>query len=254
MDKTGKLAAGKSPSFKQIGQWPAGSRMEGCLWFFDAMVSQRRFDASRFVHLGPQTQARQDLWPGIPRRGRSPSAADADIAIWDPKKKVAISDPHGQGSLGLYAVGRAHPSRDGPVHRAATRRGPYVENNDIVAKAGSGRFLPRPGRAAQRRPLGSLPHRNSIHARTFRPSSVDEFRRSRNVNHGAFTREIAGGRHRRFDNRHDAGSKPAGLLASTSRRPRFREIGSGVFLAQQQSRSPGRIRPVPGPGAPRVPN
>src|SRR5262249_54384920 len=47
-DATGKLAAGTSPSFKQIANGMPGLQARLPL-LFDAMVSQRRFDANRFV-------------------------------------------------------------------------------------------------------------------------------------------------------------------------------------------------------------
>jgi len=148
MDKTGKLAAGKSPSFKQIANGLPGLEWRLPL-VFDAMVSQRRFDASRFVTWTATQPAK--IYGLHPKKGSIAVGADADIAIWDPKKKVAISDRMVKDRSGYTPwVGRT--IKGWPV--TVLRRGAViVENNDIVAKAGSGRFLPRPAGSAAT-PLG----------------------------------------------------------------------------------------------------
>jgi dihydropyrimidinase len=142
-DKTGKLVNGKKSNFKQI---PNG--LPGLQWrlplVFNEMVSNGRFDASRFVAWTATEPAK--VYGLHPKKGSIAVGADADIAIWDPKKKVAITDRMVKDRSG-YSPWSGRTIQGWPV--TVLRRGQViVENNDIVAKAGSGRFLPRSAGAA----------------------------------------------------------------------------------------------------------
>src|SRR5215467_3901411 len=87
-DATGKLAAGTSPSFKQIANGMPGLQARLPL-LFDAMVSQRRFDANCFVAWTATEPAK--IYGLHPKKGSIAVGGDADIAIWDPKREVTIS-------------------------------------------------------------------------------------------------------------------------------------------------------------------
>lgn len=144
MDKTGKLAAGKNPNFKQIA-----NGMPGLMWrlpmIFDAMVSKGRFDANRFVAWTATQPAK--IYGLHPKKGSIAVGADADIAIWDAKKKVTIADSMVKDRSGYTPwVGRT--IKGWPV--TVLRRGEVIADGDkLTAKPGSGRFLARPaGQAA----------------------------------------------------------------------------------------------------------
>src|SRR6266513_1105198 len=79
-DETGKFAAGKAPNFKQIPNGMPGLQARLPL-LFDAMVSQRRFDANRFVAWTATAPAK--IYGLYPRKGSIAVGGDADIAIWD---------------------------------------------------------------------------------------------------------------------------------------------------------------------------
>jgi dihydropyrimidinase len=145
MDKSGKLAAGKHPDFKRIA-----NGMPGLQWrlplVFDAMVSKGRFDPSRFVAWTATEPAK--IYGLHPKKGSIAIGADADIAIWDPKKKVAITDRLVKDRTG-YTPWAGRTIRGWPV--TVLRRGTViVEDDTVTAKAGSGQFLPRLAGAAGR--------------------------------------------------------------------------------------------------------
>src|SRR6266536_1324042 len=88
-DETGKFAAGKAPNFKQIPNGMPGLQARLPL-LFDAMVSQRRFDANRFVAWTATEPAK--IYGLHPRKGSIAVGGDADIAIWDSNQSVTFGD------------------------------------------------------------------------------------------------------------------------------------------------------------------
>ena len=150
LDKTGKFAAGKNPTFKQIA-----NGMPGLTWrlpvIFEAMVSSGRFDASQFVAWTSTNPAK--IYGLAPKKGAIAIGADADIAIWDPKKRVRIADSMVKDRSG-YTPWAGRTVKGWPV--TVLRRGAVIVDGDAFsAKAGSGRFLARQAGAAAA-PLGRL--------------------------------------------------------------------------------------------------
>src|SRR5256886_1208151 len=88
-DETGKFAAGRDPNFKQIPNGMPGLQARLPL-LFDAMVSQRRFDANRFVAWTATEPAK--IYGLHPRKGSIVIGGDADVAIWDPNQSVTFGD------------------------------------------------------------------------------------------------------------------------------------------------------------------
>src|SRR5437868_12278304 len=88
-DDTGKFAAGKQPNFKQIPNGMPGLQARLPL-LFDAIVSQGRFDANRFVAWTATEPAK--IYGLYPRKGSIAVRSDADIAIWDPNQAVTFGD------------------------------------------------------------------------------------------------------------------------------------------------------------------
>lgn len=139
-DDTGKLRAGPNPSFKQIANGMPGLELRLPL-LFDAIVSKGRGTIERFVEWTSAAPAR--MYGLNPRKGDIAIGADADICVWDPKKKVTVRDEdvHDNTRYTPY-VGRT--IEGWPV--TVLRRGAVlVENGKLAAsaKAGSGKFLPR---------------------------------------------------------------------------------------------------------------
>src|SRR5215213_3529328 len=138
-DATGKLRAGPNPTFKQVANGLPGLETRLPL-LFDAMVSKGRLGVERFVELTATAPAK--IY-NLQDKGSIVIGADADIAIWDPKASVTLSDRliHDRTGYTPYA-GRTVQGWPGVVLR---RGQPIVENGALHAEPGSGRFLPRAG-------------------------------------------------------------------------------------------------------------
>jgi dihydropyrimidinase len=147
-DETGKFAAGKAPSFKQIPNGMPGLQARLPL-LFDAMVSQGRFDANRFVAWTATAPAK--IYGLYPKKGSIAVGGDADVAIWDAKEAVTFGDAMVKDRA-AYTPYAGRTVKGWPT--VVVRRGAViVEHGELDADPGSGRFLPRAaGWAAQ--PLG----------------------------------------------------------------------------------------------------
>jgi dihydropyrimidinase len=147
-DSTGKLAAGAKPTFKQIA-----NGMPGLQWrlpmVFDAVVSKGRASLNKFVAWTATEPAK--IYGLHPKKGTIAIGADADIAIWDPNKTVAIADSMVQDRSG-YSPWTGRSITGWPV--TVLRRGAViVDNGNMLAAAGSGQFLARAAGAAAK-PVG----------------------------------------------------------------------------------------------------
>ncbi|HEX8168495.1 MAG TPA: dihydropyrimidinase [Beijerinckiaceae bacterium] len=145
-DETGKLRAGPNPTFKQIANGLPGLEWRLPL-LFDAMVSKGRLGVEKFVELTATAPARIYNLPG---KGSLGIGADADLAIWDPEKRVTLGDAavHDRAGYTPYA-GRT--VQGWPV--TVLRRGEVVvADGALCAAPGSGRFLPRTGGPAAEPP------------------------------------------------------------------------------------------------------
>ncbi|HLB83382.1 MAG TPA: dihydropyrimidinase, partial [Steroidobacteraceae bacterium] len=88
-DKTGKLMGGKNATFKQVPNGMPG--YEGRLpMVFNEMVSNGRYDVTKFVEWTSTNPAK--IYGLYPRKGTLAIGSDADVAIWDPKKRVTFAD------------------------------------------------------------------------------------------------------------------------------------------------------------------
>lgn len=142
-DNTGKLRFSSEPDFKQIVSGIPGIESRLPL-MFDAIVSKQRFPVSEFVRWTATEPAR--IYGLHPKKGTIAIGADADIAIWDPDKKVSFADAdvHDGARYNPYC-GRS--VQGWPV--SVLRRGEIlIEDGVFKASAGSGRFLARAAGAA----------------------------------------------------------------------------------------------------------
>ena len=115
------------------------------------MVSKGRLGLEKFVELTATAPAR--IYNLDRAKARCAIGADADIAIWDPQKRVTLTDAavHDRAGYTPYA-GRT--VQGWPV--TVLRRGEaIVADGSLRATPGSGRFLPRTGGAAAE-PAGRL--------------------------------------------------------------------------------------------------
>ena len=148
-DETGKLIAGPSPSFKVIPNGVPGIEARMPL-LFDAMVSKGRLGLSKFVEVTATAPAR--IYNLHPRKGSIAVGADADVVVWDPKRKVMIADGamHDRTGYTPYA-GRTVTGWP----EAVIRRGETVVRDGRLCAAGGCRADFCRARAAPRRPHAS---------------------------------------------------------------------------------------------------
>jgi dihydropyrimidinase len=140
MDETGKFAAGETASFKEIANGMPGLELRLPI-LFDAMVSQGRLGLEKFVELTATAPAR--LYGLAPRKGDILPGGDADLVLWDPEREVRIEQGPRADNAG-YTPFAGRTVRGWPT--MALRRGEViVEDGELRAAPGSGRFLPRSG-------------------------------------------------------------------------------------------------------------
>jgi dihydropyrimidinase len=149
-DETGKLRAGPAPNFKQIANGLPGLELRLPL-LFDAMVSDGRLGLEKFVELTATAPAK--IYNLHPRKGSIAIGTDADIAIWDPNRRVTIADDM-MHDLAGYTPYAGRTVRGWPV-TVVSRGRVIVDNGRLSAPPGSGRFLPRSGGEAAK-PTGRL--------------------------------------------------------------------------------------------------
>jgi dihydropyrimidinase len=147
-DKSGKLMAGKKPNFKQIPNGMPG--LEARLpVVFDEMVTNGRFDVNKFVAWTATNPAQ--IYGLYPKKGTIAIGSDADIAIWDPKKRVTFQDKTVKDRAG-FTPWKGRTVQGWPT-TVLLRGDVLVSDEKLHAKPGSGKFLARKaGKAAE--PLG----------------------------------------------------------------------------------------------------
>ncbi len=149
-DESGKLAAGPEANFKQIANGIPGIELRLPLLFSEG-VAKNRIELERFVELGCTNPAK--IYGLHPRKGTIAIGSDADLAIWDPEKTVEITDATTHDRTG-YCPYAGLTVTGWPVTVLA-RGEVIVDEGELLAERGRGRFLPRAaGIAAE--PLGRL--------------------------------------------------------------------------------------------------
>jgi dihydropyrimidinase len=115
------------------------------------MVSRGRLGLEKFVELTATAPAK--IYNLHPRKGSIAVGADADIAIWDPDRRVTVSDEMMHDRAG-YTPFAGRTVQGWPV-TVLSRGRVIVESGKLSASPGSGRFLPRSGGEAAK-PAGRL--------------------------------------------------------------------------------------------------
>ena len=148
-DETGKLRAGPNPTFKQVANGLPGLEVRLPL-LFDTMVSKGRLGLSKFVELTSTAPAQ--IY-NLPKKGSIAIGNDADIAIWDPVRKVTLTDEMMHDLTGFSPFsGR---TVTGWPEKVLLRGRVLVDGNTFTSKPGEGRLMLREGgRAAT--PSGKL--------------------------------------------------------------------------------------------------
>jgi len=146
MDASGKLPKGDKTTFKEMANGVPGLELRLPL-LFTYGYKQKRISLEEFVNL---TATRHAQTYGLyPRKGTIAVGADADIAVWDPEKKLVIEQT--RDNVG-YTPYKGRSLTGWPV-TVLSRGEVIVENGKLSAERGRGRFLVRePSEAIK--PLG----------------------------------------------------------------------------------------------------
>jgi dihydropyrimidinase len=137
-NEKGKAANGRDAVFRDIPNGIPGLAARLPILFSEG-VSKGRISLDHFVRLTATNPAR--LMGLAPRKGAIAIGADADLALWDPKKRVTITNALMQHAID-YTPYEGLEVTGWPV--ATVRRGEVVMRDGVVqAEPGTGRFLAR---------------------------------------------------------------------------------------------------------------
>ncbi|WP_054007815.1 dihydropyrimidinase [Cypionkella psychrotolerans] len=136
LDASGKFANGPDAPFNRIANGMPGLELRLPL-MFDAMVSQGRLGAEKFVELTATAPA---AIFGLTGKGRIEVGADADIAIWNPELKVTfgLDDLHDATGYNPFA-GR---SVTGWPETVLSRGEVVLADGQTYGAAGRGKRIP----------------------------------------------------------------------------------------------------------------
>jgi dihydropyrimidinase len=136
MDASGKLPKGDKTTFKEMANGVPGLELRLPL-LFSYGYKAGRISLEEFVNL---TSTRHAQTYGLyPRKGAIAVGADADLAIWDPEKKLVIEKTRDNVGYTPYK-GRA---LTGWPLTVLSRGEVIVEDGKLSAERGRGRFLAR---------------------------------------------------------------------------------------------------------------
>jgi dihydropyrimidinase len=102
-------------------------------------VRTGRISLNRFVELTSTNVAK--LFGLYPRKGTLAPGSDADIVVWDPEKKLTISAQthHSNVNYNLFEGTEVQGAPEVVLVRGQV----IVENDELVAEPGAGRFIKR---------------------------------------------------------------------------------------------------------------
>jgi dihydropyrimidinase len=137
-DESGKLPKGDATTFKDMANGVPGIELRLPLLFSEGFLAGR-MDIHQFTALAAGNHAR--LYGLAPRKGELALGADADIAIWDPERRVAISAGMLHDNTG-YTPYEGRTVRGWPT-TVISRGRVVVVDGQLHAPRGSGQFLKR---------------------------------------------------------------------------------------------------------------
>jgi dihydropyrimidinase len=134
-DAHGKLHAGPAPPFRKVANGIPGLATRMPLLFSEGVVTGR-ISLPRFVAL---TATNNAALYGLAAKGRIAVGADADLAIWDPEKRVALTNDLLHHDVD-YTPYEGRVVTGWPVH-VLSRGETIVADGVLRAQPGRGRFL-----------------------------------------------------------------------------------------------------------------
>ncbi len=148
MDAKGKLPKGEATTFKEMANGVPGLELRLPL-LFTFGVQAGRITLDEFVQLTATRHA--EIYGLAPRKGVIAVGTDADLAIWDPEKKVRITKDLVHDLTG-YTPYEGRELKGWPV-TVLSRGEVIVDDGKLSAERGRGQFLARAPSAALE-PLG----------------------------------------------------------------------------------------------------
>ncbi|MGH8673221.1 MAG: dihydropyrimidinase [Burkholderiales bacterium] len=146
MDASGKLPKGAQTSFKEMANGVPGLELRLPL-LFTFGYRTGRMTINEFVNLTSTAHAK--IYGLYPRKGTIEVGSDADLAIWDPDRRVTIESTRDNTGYTPY---KGRELTGWPV-TVISRGDVIVDNGKLDAERGRGKFLARePSEALQ--PLG----------------------------------------------------------------------------------------------------
>ena len=136
-DTSGKLPKGERTTFKDMANGVPGIELRLPLLFSEG-VQTGRLSLSEFVALGATNHAR--LYGLYPRKGTIAIGSDADLALWDPGRRVRVSASMLHDQVG-YTPYEGRELTGWPV-TVLSRGRIVVQDGQLLVERGSGRFLP----------------------------------------------------------------------------------------------------------------
>ena len=135
-DSEGKMKHGHNAPFKKVANGVPGLEVRTPLLFSEG-VGKGRIDLPKFVAVTASNAAK--LYGLYPRKGTIAVGADADLAIWDPDKRVTITQSMLHDAMD-YTPYEGKQIKGWPAI-TLSRGEPVAEGGEFVAKAGRGQFL-----------------------------------------------------------------------------------------------------------------
>jgi dihydropyrimidinase len=137
-DETGKLPKGDATTFKDMANGVPGLQVRLPLLFSEG-VGKGRITLNEFVALTATNHAR--MYGLHPRKGTIAVGADADLAIWEPEKRVTLTASMMKDNVG-YTPYEGMTVTGWPTTVVGRGR-VVVENSELKVARGSGEFIPR---------------------------------------------------------------------------------------------------------------
>jgi dihydropyrimidinase len=137
-DETGKLPKGDATTFKDMANGVPGLQVRLPLLFSEG-VGKGRITLNEFVELTATNHAR--IYGLASRKGTIAVGADADLAIWEPEKRVTLTAAMMKDNVG-YTPYEGMTVTGWPT-TVISRGRVAVEGGELKVTRGSGEFVPR---------------------------------------------------------------------------------------------------------------
>jgi dihydropyrimidinase len=137
-DESGKLPKGEQTTFKEMANGVPGLQVRLPLLFSEG-VGKKRITMQEFVALTAANHAR--MYGLYPRTGTIEVGADADIAIWEPEKRVTLTAAMMKDNVG-YTPYEGMTVTGWPT-TVISRGRLAVHKDGLLVERGSGKFIAR---------------------------------------------------------------------------------------------------------------